>query len=62
MLVNARLSYISVDDLHYNPGGLVILTVNPLALVHLFDRPRVTLSNRDKTRLYETINITIPLH
>jgi hypothetical protein len=35
MLVNARLSYISVDGLHYNPGGQVILTVNPLALLHL---------------------------
>jgi hypothetical protein len=57
MLVNARLSYISVDVLHYSSGGQVILTVNCLALLHF--RPRITLCNRDRTRPYKTINITI---
>ncbi len=56
MLVNARLLYISVDGLHYRSGGQGILTINPLALL---DRLRITLSNRDRTRLYQTFNITI---
>jgi hypothetical protein len=59
MLVNARLLYISVDESHYNSGGQVILTVNPFGVDSLLDRLRITLSNRDRTRPYETINITI---
>ncbi len=59
MLVNARLVYISVDGLHYRSGGQVILTINLLASLHLFDRPRDTLSNRDRTRPNETSIITI---
>ncbi len=44
MLVNARLSYISVDCLHYNPGGQVILTVNPLASLHFLTDPELHLA------------------
>jgi hypothetical protein len=35
------------------------LTVKPFGVALLLDRLRITLSNRDRTRLYETINITI---
>jgi hypothetical protein len=58
MLVNARLSYISVDGLHYSFYSQVILTVN-LDSCFTFDRLRVTLSNRDRTRPYKTFIITI---
>ncbi len=61
MLVNARMPFISVDVFHYSSGGQVILTVNPLSIASPFDRPRDTLSNRDRTRLNETSNITIKL-
>jgi hypothetical protein len=59
MLVDARLVYISVDGLHYSSGGQVLLTVNLLASLHLFDRPRDTPSNRDRTRPNENSIITI---
>jgi hypothetical protein len=59
MLVNARLVYISVDGLHYSSGGQVILAVNLLDSLHLFNRPRDTLSKRDRTRPNETSIITI---
>ncbi len=59
MLVNARLSFISVDGSHYSSDGLVILIVNPFFIASPFDRPRDTLSNRDRTRPNETSNITI---
>ncbi len=58
MLVNARLSYISVDGLHYSLGGQVIFTVSLLRRF-LFDRPRDTLSDKDRTRPNETSIITI---
>ncbi len=59
MLVDVRLLYISVVGSHYNSGGQVILTINPFGVASLLDRLRITLSNRDRTRPYETINITI---
>jgi hypothetical protein len=60
MLVNVRLLlYISVDGSHYKSGGQVILTVNPFGVTSLLDRLKITLSNRDRTRPYETINFTI---
>ncbi len=59
MLVNVRLLYFSVDISHYNSGGQVILTVKPFGVASLLDRFRITLSNRDRTRLFQTINITI---
>jgi hypothetical protein len=59
MLVNARLVCISFDGLQYRLGGQVILNVNLLASLHLFDRPRDTLSNRDRTRPNESSIITI---
>ncbi len=54
MLVNVRLSYISVDGLHYNSGGQEILTVNPLALLHFLTDPELHLATeteQDRTRL-----------
>jgi hypothetical protein len=54
MLVNARLSYISVDGLHYNPGGQVILTINPLVLLHFLTDPELQLATeteQDRRRL-----------
>jgi hypothetical protein len=62
MLVNARLLHISVDGLHYSLGGPVILTFNPFFVASPFDRPRDTLSNRDRTRPNETSIITIVSH
>ncbi len=59
MLVNASLSFILVDGLHYSSGGQVILAISLLASLHLFDRPRDTLSNKDRTRPNETSIITI---
>ncbi len=37
------------------------LTVKPFGVASLLDRLRITLSNRDRTRPYETINITIKM-
>ncbi len=34
MLVNVRLLYILVDGLHYSLGGQVMVTINPLVLLH----------------------------
>ncbi len=48
MLVNTRLSFISVDGSHYSSGGQVILTINPFSVASPFERPRDTLSNRDR--------------
>ncbi len=61
MIVNVRLLYISVDGSHYNSGSQVILTVKPFGVASLLDRLRITPSNRDRTRMYETLNITIIL-
>jgi hypothetical protein len=50
MLVNVRLPYISVDGL----GGQVIVTINPLALLHnLTDQElhSATETEQDPTRL-----------
>ncbi len=55
MLVNVRLLYISVDGSHYNSDGQVILTVKPFGIASTLDRLRITLSNRDRTRPYETL-------
>jgi hypothetical protein len=54
MLVNARLAYISIDGFLYSSCGQVSFSI-----ASLFDRPRVTLSNRDRTRPNETFIITI---
>ncbi len=54
MLMNARQSYISVDGLHYNSGGRVILTNNPLASLHFLSDPELHLATeteQDCTRL-----------
>jgi hypothetical protein len=59
MSVNARLSFISVAGFHYSSGGLVILTINPFSAASPFDRPRDTLSNKDRTRPNKTSFITI---
>ncbi len=59
MLVNARLLFISVDGLHYRSGGQVILTVSLQHRIHLFNRPRDTLSHRDRTRPNKTFIIKI---
>jgi hypothetical protein len=58
-VVNARLSYILVDGLHYSSGSQVILTVNPSSVAPPFDRPSDTLNNRDRTRPNKTSIITI---
>jgi hypothetical protein len=52
--VNARLSYISVDGLHYNPGGQVILTVNDLESLQFLTDPELHLATeteQDRMRL-----------
>jgi hypothetical protein len=59
MLVNARLSYILIDGSLYSLRGQVILTINLLGVASPLDRLRVTLSNRDRTRLNKTSIITI---
>jgi hypothetical protein len=54
MLVNARLSYISVDGLLDNPGRQVILTVNPLVSLDLLTDPELHLATeteQDRRRL-----------
>jgi hypothetical protein len=54
MLVNVRLLYISVDGLHYNSGGQVILTVNLFASLHYWTDPELQLATeteQDRTRL-----------
>ncbi len=62
MLVSVRLTYILIDASHYSSHGQVILIINSLASLHFFDRPRVTLSNRDRTRPNETFIYNILLH
>jgi hypothetical protein len=59
MLVNTQLSFILVDCFHNSSGSQVILTINPFSVASPFDRPRDTLSNRDRTRMNETSIITI---
>ncbi len=60
MLGNARLLYILVDGLYYRfSGGQVIVTVNPLAPLYSLTDQGFTLSNRNRTRPYETFIITI---
>jgi hypothetical protein len=54
MLGNVRLLYILVDGYHYSSCSQVILTVRPFGVASLLDRLRITLSNRDRTRPYET--------
>ncbi len=62
MLVNARLPYFSIDGLFplqfMRPGDLDRYS---LGIDSFLDRWRVTLSNRDRTRLNQTSIITIIL-
>ncbi len=54
MLVNARLSYILVNGLHFRSGRLVIFTVNPLASLHFQTDSELHLATeteQDRTRL-----------
>ncbi len=56
MLVSARPSYISIDRLPLQPGDIDHYY---LGIASLLDRPRVTLTNRNRTILNETSIITI---
>ncbi len=58
MIVYVRLTYILIDGSHYSSHGQAILTIILLASF-TFDRLRITLSNRDRTRQNETFIITI---
>jgi hypothetical protein len=54
MLVNVRLLYIFVDGLHCSLGGQVIVTVNPLALLHNLTDQELLLATetvQDRTRI-----------
>jgi hypothetical protein len=54
LLVNARMQYILVDGLHYSLGGQGIVTVNPLALLHIVTDQELHLSTeteQDQARL-----------
>ncbi len=57
MLVNARLTYISIDGSLYSAHSQVILTVNPLALLHFLTDQELHLAT--ETRPNETFIITI---
>ncbi len=53
MLVNVRLSYISVDGYHYCSCGQVILTISLLALLHFYTDWELHLATereQDRTR------------
>ncbi len=52
--MNARLLYILVDGLHYNLGGQVVVTVNPLASLHVLTDQQLNLAKeteQDEMRL-----------
>jgi hypothetical protein len=54
MLVNARLMYISIDGSLYSLHSQVILTVNPLALLHFLtdlELHLATETDQDQMRL-----------
>ncbi len=62
MLVNAILTYILRDGTQDSLKGTVDQrTINPLVSLSIAERPRFTLSNRDRTRPYKTSTITILL-
>jgi hypothetical protein len=54
MLVNVRLTYISIDGSHYSSHGQVILTVSLLVLLHFLTGREIHLATeteQDRTRL-----------
>jgi hypothetical protein len=55
---NLTYSVVFAVMVHFS-GGLVIVTVNPLALLYSLIDQEFTFSNRDRTRPYETFIITI---
>jgi hypothetical protein len=52
--VNARLLFISVDGLHFSLGSQVVVTVNPLAPLHIYTDQELhfaTETKQDQLRL-----------